>query len=590
MPEPEPAPDPVATDRDSTTADRDGSDLVPWTAVWEDADVPSGFRLDLDPGTRRTDDGCVLIGGSPVRIVRLRPAGSAVIDAWQNGAPVGRAAGHRRLARRLLDAGLAHPRPNGPGPFTAADVTCVVPVRDRAADLARTLHALASSTFAAASGSGPQMGSTNAPPPALGPDGQVGADADKTTAPTTFAAASGSGPQTGSTNAPRPALGSVVVVDDGSADPAAIETVAARYGARVVRRERNGGPAAARNTGLDHVTTALVAFVDCDVEPDAGWLATLLPHLADPRVAAVAPRVRAFDEPVDSPVDAPGRATSTSARVRFERSRSPLDLGPRPARVVPHGRIAYVPSTTLLARRAIVEHAGRFDDRLRFGEDVDLVWRIIEAGHTVRYEPAAVVRHPTRATLAGWLRQRYDYGTAAAALDARHPGSVPPISMSGWTATAWALAGAGHPVAGAALAAGVTARLPRRLDVVDQPWREAWRLGGGGQVAAWRPIASALTRTWWPITVAAAIVSPRARRTAALAALVPPLVDWAQGERDLDPVRYTALRLMDDLAYGTGVWAGCVRAGSAGALAPALASWPARRRGPAAADGPGNAR
>ena len=32
------------------------------------------------------------------------------------------------------------------------------------------------------------------------------------------------------------------------------------------------------------------------------------------------------------------------------------------------------------------------------------------------------------------------------------------------------------------------------------------------------------------------------------AAVVPPLVDWWEGDRELDPVRYTGLRLLDDLA------------------------------------------
>jgi hypothetical protein len=61
------------------------------------------------------------------------------------------------------------------------------------------------------------------------------------------------------------------------------------------------------------------------------------------------------------------------------------------------------------------------------------------------------------------------------------------------------------------------------------------------------------------------------------AALVPPIVDWFRGERAVDPAAYVALRLLDDVAYGAGVWAGCARARTVVPLVPDLTSWPGRR-------------
>jgi len=60
------------------------------------------------------------------------------------------------------------------------------------------------------------------------------------------------------------------------------------------------------------------------------------------------------------------------------------------------------------------------------------------------------------------------------------------------------------------------------------------------------------------------------------AVVIPPLVDWWQGERSVDPVRYLALRVADDLAYGAGVWAGCLQHRTAEPLRPDLRSWPGR--------------
>ena len=54
---------------------------------------------------------------------------------------------------------------------------------------------------------------------------------------------------------------------------------------------RSKGPAAARNTGLAACETDFVAFLDSDVAPRRGWLEALLGHFCDPTVALVAPRI-----------------------------------------------------------------------------------------------------------------------------------------------------------------------------------------------------------------------------------------------------------------------------------------------------------
>ena len=75
----------------------------------------------------------------PTRVVRLTPAGRAVWRRLSAGPVDSPAAG--TLARRLTDAGLAHPCPP-PVAAGAADLTIVIPVRDRAALLDRCLAAL----------------------------------------------------------------------------------------------------------------------------------------------------------------------------------------------------------------------------------------------------------------------------------------------------------------------------------------------------------------------------------------------------------------------------------------------------------------
>ena len=220
---------------------------------------------------------------------------------------------------------------------------------------------------------------------------------------------------------------------------------------------------------------------------------------------------------------------------------------------------------------------GGFDESMRSGEDVDLVWRLLEAGHRCRYEPAVTVHHRPRDSLASWLRQRFTYGRSAAPLDRRHPGAVSPLRISGWSAAVWALVLARRPIAAVAVAAGTIVALRRKLD--DLPAEESVRLAGLGHLYAGRQVAGAITRSWWPVALLVAMVVKRFRPALLVAATLPPILDWSRGPRDQDPVRYLCLRLADDVAYGAGVWSGVVDERDCGAVAPRFTNWPGKARG-----------
>ena len=142
--------------------------------------------------------------------------------------------------------------------------------------------------------------------------------------------------------------------------------------------------------------------------------------------------------------------------------------------------------------------------------------------------------------------------------------------MSAWTALAWLAAAAGRPAVGAAFTGAGVALLARRLaQVTGEEWprptaRTAWplaaRLAGGGTVAAGRPLGSAISRTWWPVALPAAVAVRRMRWPLAALVLAPPLLDWLDRRPPLDPARYVAARLLDDIGYSLGVWQGCVAA------------------------------
>jgi mycofactocin system glycosyltransferase len=499
--------------------------------------LPEGFRVALDPGVRWTGDGSSLVGGSPIRLLRLTPAGRRLVDRLVAGEPVPPSAAAQKLTRRLLDAGLAHPRPPGPAAPTA--VATVIPVRNDPEGVAATLAALAADRRAA--------------------------DESAHTAP-----------------------GSTVVVDDLSSEPEPVAAACRRGRATLIRRTAWGGPGAARNDGWRATDEPLVAFLDANCEPEPDWLDEILPHFADPQVAAVAPRIVPAVEPT-----APGWLAA------YEAVSSPLDLGAREAIVRPRSPVAYVPTAALVVRRAALEGLGGFDETLPVGEDVDFVWRLVAAGWTVRYEPRAVVHHPMRRGWQAWLRQRYRYGTSAAPLARRHGRAVAPAVVSPWTAAAWALVAAGQPVLGAVAAgssvAALATRLPRRNTghraatatggeddrdtggraepgVRSIPLVEAVRLAGVGHGRGGLALARAVRRAWAPVAVLLAVTSRRSRPALAAVVVVPGLLDWVERRPRLDPARFVALGLADDLAYAAGVWAGCARERSGRSLEPDLRS------------------
>jgi mycofactocin system glycosyltransferase len=408
---------------------------------------------------------------------------------------VGPSPAARRLARRLVDSGVACPLPaagNGPPP---EDATVVVPVRDRPEGLLATLAALQGLN--------------------------------------------------------------VLVVDDASLQPLP------PGGHQVIRRQVPGGPGPARNTGWRSAATPIVVFLDADCVPEPGWLARLLPHFADPRVGAVAPRVRSMP--------GPGRLA------RYEEVMSPLDMGPAPAAVRPATRVAYVPTACLAVRRTALEVTGGFDEQLRFGEDVDLVWRLAGSGWVVRYDPEAVVSHPPRPDVGSLIRQRFDYGRSAAALAERHGSLVCPLEVAPWGGAAWLLATFGRPLPAAGLVAALSGSLAARA-APDLPTRRALAcLAAETNLLTGKRIAAAVRRAWAPPLLLAVWIGPRrVRRRAAgwlLASLLLPLADWVappgRGERPgLGPVSWVALRCLDDLSYQSGVWAGAAEHRSPRALLP----------------------
>ena len=460
--------------------------------------MPGTFTVHEAASTLHLDDGAIVLGGSPLRLFRISARAQRIVERWRVGHPVGDQPGAQLLARRLVSSGAYIPRPTTAG-LRKADVTVVIPVRDRPAQLDRLLHAISDLTC--------------------------------------------------------------VVVDDASVDAGATKEIAERHGARFVPLAHNGGPARARNAGLAEVHTPLVAFVDSDCVPGPGWLNPLLGHFDDPLVGAVAPRV------IPAATTRPPNDTLHD----YEAVRSSLDRGPVEGPVRRGTAIPYVPSAAVLVRVAVASGPDLFDPALLGGEDVDLVWRLADAGWDVRYVPASTVAHDGPAILSDFLSRRAFYGTSAAPLSRRHPGALSPVDVSAWSLSVWVLALRRRPLLALATWAVSIGLLAHRLrGMTDDPLAVATRIAGDGTMRAAVPTLSGLARAWSPAFLAG-LVFRRTRKPAALALLIPALADWRKDrahEPNPRPWEYLALHVADDAAYGAGVWLGCSRERTVAPLLP----------------------
>jgi mycofactocin system glycosyltransferase len=466
--------------------------------------APPTLPVALDPGVRVSAGGRLLVGGTPLRLISLTHGGARVVSRWRGCAgpsPVGEGSAERRLARRLLDAGILTPHP--PPARSTADLTVVVPVRDRPAQLERCLDAVRSTC----------------------PDAHI------------------------------------IVVDDGSRDPAPVRAICATLSARVIRHERPQGPGAARNAALAVCATPFVGFVDSDVVLTAGAPGRLLGHLCDPSVGAVAPRVRGLP---------PARGVIGA----FQARRSALDMGPRGGLVAPGRAVSYVPSAVLFARRGAIGEG--FDPALRVGEDVDLVWRLCRAGWRVRYASEVPIWHDHRVGLRDFVADRWRYARSLGPLARRHPGAAPAMRVSPGLALPWALALAGQPRPALASVAWTTlryhAKLRHRVGGSVSPAKLAGAGVAHGLAATGQGLGYAVRRAWAPPVVAlAARRSAGARRARAvlLAAFALPVIEDALAARDLRALPAdAALRVMAELVALAGTWEGCVRARTIRPLLP----------------------
>ena len=194
----------------------------------------------------------------------------------------------------------------------------------------------------------------------------------------------------------------VIVVDDGSTD--AVPEIAKSFAFVRYHRLNHGGLSVARNAGALLATGDVIAYTDDDCMADEDWLAQLAPAFDDPQwVAAGGPNI------------------PPPARNRIEAVVAVAPGGP--AHVMLNDEEAeHLPGCNLAIRKSALDAIGGFDPIFHTaGDDVDVCWRLRDAGGKLRFVPSAMVWHHRRFTVKAYFKQQRGYGNAEGLLMRQHP-------------------------------------------------------------------------------------------------------------------------------------------------------------------------
>ena len=191
----------------------------------------------------------------------------------------------------------------------------------------------------------------------------------------------------------------ILVIDDGSTPPVPAFGLSK---VRVIRQEP-GGPATARNRGVQVARGQWIAFTDDDCRPCGDWLLRLT-HALDASPHGLIGGYTRNALPLN-PFSAASQFLVDYLYLYFEN---------RP-------RQQFFTSNNMAASRDRLLQINGFDESfpLPAAEDRDLCDRWVESNGTLEYQPTAVVDHLHSMSLVGFLRQQYRYGRGARVLSQR---------------------------------------------------------------------------------------------------------------------------------------------------------------------------
>lgn len=174
----------------------------------------------------------------------------------------------------------------------------------------------------------------------------------------------------------------------------------------------HGGPAHARNIGLEHTEAPIVAFTDDDCLPQADWLSTMAEHVSmDPPVAVAGSSVNGLPDSI------------YAAAYQLV-----LDIAERDQKYARYSATFY-PSNNLAFPAAALQAIGGFDVNFQTAEDREVCRRWLQSGHDLKKVPQARLAHAPRLTLTSFWNKFVSHGKGAAQYHRSSTPQQPGVSL-----------------------------------------------------------------------------------------------------------------------------------------------------------------
>ncbi|HUO06529.1 MAG TPA: glycosyltransferase [Candidatus Binataceae bacterium] len=208
----------------------------------------------------------------------------------------------------------------------------------------------------------------------------------------------------------------VVIVDDGSRDRTA--EISMDFPEFRLIRQPNKGLSTARNVGMHAARGEFIAYTDSDCVVDPHWL-TLM--------------VRSIEEHGFDGCGGPNYAPHEETWVGASCSASP---GAPSHVLVAANRAEHLAGCNMVFSKASLLKVGGFDPQFTAaGDDVDICWRLLDAGFHLGFCPGAFVWHFRRNTIKAYYGQQRGYGRAEALLYPRYASRFNVMGQIAWRGT-----------------------------------------------------------------------------------------------------------------------------------------------------------
>ena len=205
----------------------------------------------------------------------------------------------------------------------------------------------------------------------------------------------------------------VIIVEDGSVKTC--KDVCDKYAdilALHYYAKENSGPGQSRNYGADRANGEYIIILDSDIVLPKGYVEAIDKSLSSEKEEIVAfggpDAAHPSFTPVQKAISYSMTSFFTTGGIRGGKAK--LDK-------------FYPRSFNMGIRRDVYLQLGGFS-KMRFGEDIDFSYRIVEAGYRPRLFPEAWVWHKRRTDFKKFFRQVYNSGIARINLEKRHPGTM----------------------------------------------------------------------------------------------------------------------------------------------------------------------